>query len=113
MKKIFLLSVITAFLLSCNKLTEKNIVGTWNPVEFKVDGASQPIFPNTYIEFTESGSVLYYTAGVLDSYDFYSIQDNGSVLSIDGTNYDVEKKGKTMTLTYTGSNTEELTLEKQ
>lgn len=113
MNKFFLVSILAVFLFSCNKLTDKNIVGSWNVTEYKVYDVPQTIPNNTYFEFTDAGIASLFTDGVLDRTGTYSVESSGSVLIIDGINYTVDKKGKTMKLTYIGFGSEEWTLEKQ
>lgn len=115
MKKFLLLSIVAVFLFSCNKLTDKNIVGTWNVTEIKIDGVSQTIMSGTYIDFMEGGTYSFYVASQLSGTGTYSVSSDGETLTISGQAYTVtEKKGKTLKFTWSdGTSSEEWTCEKQ
>lgn len=101
MKKVLLLSFVALLTFACNKLTEKNIVGTWLVTEFAINGTAQPAASNVTYEFKSDGTMTAYVGGVAQGSTTYSVSEDGNTLTFSGTQYTVtEKKGKTLKFEY-------------
>lgn len=115
MKKLLLFSVVVMLTFACNKLTDKNIVGTWDVTEYKENGIVYPLTGTAYFEFSDAGVASFYVDGQLQGSGPYTVSDDGETLTMDGVVFTVlEKKSKTMKLQWTdGTDTEEWSLEKR
>ncbi len=101
MKKVLLLSFVALLTFACNKLTDKNIVGTWLVTEFAINGTAQPSAGDVTYEFMDNGVMNAYIAGTPQGATNYTVSDDGNTLTMGGVNYTVtEKKGKTLKFEY-------------
>ena len=115
MKKLMLLSFVALLAFACNKLTTKNIVGTWKVTEFAINGTAIPTGVVQTYEFMDDGNVTYYEDGVSQGNTSYTVSDDGKTLTISGQMYTAtEKKGKVLKFEYVnGTDTYSWTMEKQ
>jgi hypothetical protein len=112
MKNLLLIAVFTTLLVSCNKLTDKNIRGNWQVEKETVNGTNVTPAVPTYFAFNTGGECNYFqdSSGIY----YYSpltwqLDEKSQVLTLSQTDtsgtwtapYQVDKKGKEMTLTYT------------
>lgn len=118
MKNLLIITIVGLFAYSCNKLNSNNIRGNWEVERYVVNNAdSTPNVP-TYFTFNEGGEGIYFEnngtgigylfnwsldekSQILTYLDFYGDTINGPF----PVPFNVEKKGKRMTLTYSNGST--------
>jgi len=111
MKILSIIAVFTLLLVSCNKLNENNIRGNWEIEKFIWNGGDSTAGVFSYMTFNEGGGANYTEEGIGTIIFNWQLDKKGQVLSLIGLFYDtngnalnlpfnVDKKGKKMTLTY-------------
>ena len=114
MKNLLIFGVIAIILASCNKLNDKNIRGNWEIEKYTFNGADSTSKFLSYFTFNDGGGATYSENqnGTLLYGPFnWSLDEKGQILQLIGLYSDtsgssltlpfnVDKKGKSMTLTY-------------
>jgi len=104
MKKLLALALIAVFLYSCNKVTENNIVGTWEVKAVTINSIPQTISNVETFVFTDGGTYTYNVAGQTAAAGTYAVNKDAQTILMDGVQtINVTKKGKTMTFNYISS----------
>jgi hypothetical protein len=108
------------FLMGCNKLTNKNIIGTWNLTAGKLNGTEVNPVPFTWVVVFNEGNTGTSTINSTTTNMVWALDESAQTITFPSTIgttqvYTVlEKKGSTLRVEYVDSgNTYEYTFEKQ
>lgn len=120
-RNVLLLLIGFGFLLSCNKLTEKNIIGTWDLTAATINGLSYTPLPVTWVVVFNEGNTGTSTINGTTSNMAWSLDEGNQKITIPSWTgssqiYEVlEKKGSTLRVKYvdTNNNTNEYTFVKR
>ncbi|MCB0478698.1 MAG: hypothetical protein KDC84_11065 [Crocinitomicaceae bacterium] len=122
MKSIKLMTVVFGLVLlatSCNKLTEKNIIGTWNMTAASYNGISQDPPSFTWVVVFNEGNTGTSTLNGNTSTMVWVLDEKNQTITIPNTLGNsqlytvVEKKGDVLKVKYENNGTYEYTFEKQ
>lgn len=118
MKNLGILVVFTLLLVSCTKLTIKNIRGNWQIERYWYNNADSTASVPSYFAFNDNSESVYFedygnSLGVLN-FNYSLDEDNqtltflnfyGDTSGFVPVTFQVDKNGKKMTLTYNSGNT--------
>ena len=118
---LLLIAFSLSLLVGCNKLTQKNIIGTWNCTAIKANGADVPLDSQSWVVTFNDDQTGISNVNNQPTNMVWSLNEDEQTItfpSLTGTSqvYKVlEKKGKTMRVEYVNnmSVTLEYTFEKQ
>ncbi len=115
MKKYLFLSLLSVFLLSCNKVTEMNIIGEWKVISYVEDGVTYPETTTTIYHFKSDGVLEVTVDGGSPTTSSYSVDESNQTITVNSAVWTViEKKGISLKIQYTvGNYTIQLNMEKQ
>ncbi len=117
MKNLLILVAFSLFIISCNKLTDKNIRGNWEIERYYYNNADSTANFPSYFAFNENGESVYFedygnSLGILNFN--YSLDEKNQTLTFLNfygdtsgfvpVTFNIEKNNKRMTLTYTSGN---------
>lgn len=106
MKNLIILFFGSILFFSCSKLSQSNLVGTWELVEYTANGIGQMPGYTVTIEFQSSNSHITYGDGTIIYSGTYSLDQADQKLTIDNITYDITNyQGNQMTLETTVQNT--------
>lgn len=113
MKNLWIIALISLYVISCTKLTDKNIRGNWEIESYKVNGADSSAQAPSYFAFNDNSEAVYFEdyGSSIGTLNFnYSLDEKAQILTFlnlygDTTGFvpipfTVDKSGKRMTLTY-------------
>ena len=119
--KLALLFVASFLMFGCNKLTQKNIIGTWNLTAGKINGVEVPITGYSWVVVFNEGNTGTSTLNGNTSTMTWILDESAQTITFPNWSGDpqvykvIEKKGNTLVVEYIDdtSATLEYTFEKE